>query len=67
MKSRVENEIPASSPANYNTVAKENFNNNDMQHGLVPSSLVKDSYSFSAKKEYSQSWILKIMGLTFII
>ncbi len=66
LKSRVEKEIPASTPVNYNTTTKEHFND-DMNGLLVPSSLVKDSYSSSAKKEYSQSGLLKIMGFTLII
>lgn len=67
LKSRVENEIPTSTPTTtYNTANKQQFSD-DMQQMLVPSSLIKDSYSFSAKKDDSQSWALKIIGLTLIV
>ncbi|MDR2007972.1 MAG: hypothetical protein LBQ34_03250 [Alphaproteobacteria bacterium] len=71
LKTRVEKEIPteipvATAPAAYNTT---NTHNNDMQSQMIipPSSMIEDSYSFSAKKEHSQSFAFKVIGLTLII
>ncbi|MDR0483696.1 MAG: hypothetical protein LBH40_00245 [Alphaproteobacteria bacterium] len=72
LKSRVENEIPteipvATAPATYDTNNKTFDSSMQSQMIVPPSSLVQDSYSFSAKKELSQSFALKVIGLTLIV
>ncbi|MCL2566838.1 MAG: hypothetical protein FWE18_01910 [Alphaproteobacteria bacterium] len=69
LKSKVEKEIPTEIPSAAPAAAYNANNSNNMQQQMIvpPSSLVEDSYSFSARKEHSQSFALKVIGLTLTI